>query len=29
VQGFVLAQPMPSAQATDWLSRRRERSNAA
>jgi len=29
VQGFVLAQPMPSAQATDWLSRRRESSNAA
>jgi diguanylate cyclase (GGDEF)-like protein len=29
VQGFVLAQPMPSAQATDWLSRRRERANAA
>jgi hypothetical protein len=25
----VLAQPMPSAQATDWLSRRRESSNAA
>jgi diguanylate cyclase (GGDEF)-like protein len=29
VQGFVLAQPMPSPQATDWLSRRRESSNAA
>jgi EAL domain-containing protein (putative c-di-GMP-specific phosphodiesterase class I) len=29
VQGFVLAQPMPSAQATDWLSGRRERANAA
>jgi diguanylate cyclase (GGDEF)-like protein len=29
VQGFVLAQPMPSAQATDWLSRRRQSSNAA
>jgi diguanylate cyclase (GGDEF)-like protein len=29
VQGFVLAQPMPSAQATDWLSDRRERANAA
>ncbi len=29
VQGFVLAQPMPSAQATDWLSRRHESSNAA
>jgi len=29
VQGFVLAQPMPSAQATDWLSRQRESSNAA
>ena len=29
VQGFVLAQPMPSAQATDWLARRRETSNAA
>jgi diguanylate cyclase (GGDEF)-like protein len=29
VQGFVLAQPMPSAQATDWLSRRPESSNAA
>ncbi|HEV8450162.1 MAG TPA: EAL domain-containing protein [Gaiellales bacterium] len=29
VQGFVLAQPMPSAQATDWLSRRRESSKAA
>ncbi|HET8806402.1 MAG TPA: EAL domain-containing protein [Gaiellales bacterium] len=29
VQGFVLAKPMPSAQATDWLSRQRESSNAA
>jgi diguanylate cyclase len=29
VQGFVLAQPMPSVQATDWLWRRRESSNAA
>jgi diguanylate cyclase (GGDEF)-like protein len=29
VQGFVLAQPMPSAQATEWLSRRHESSNAA
>jgi diguanylate cyclase (GGDEF)-like protein len=29
VQGFVLAQPMPSPQATDWLSRRRESSSNA